>query len=84
MKAAGTVIFTAVRATSLMRMELDDVRVAHIHLKAEKIYNQAGIVWLRGRTPSPAGKLLIEELQRLAGEGGRRGSIWKVGETVTA
>ncbi len=27
--------------------------------------SQAGIVWLRGRTPSPVGKLLIEELQRL-------------------
>jgi hypothetical protein len=34
------------------------------------MHNQAGIVWLKGRPPSPAWKLLIEELQRLAGEGG--------------
>lgn len=53
----------------VIRAELDEGRLALIHLKAEKMYNQAGIVWLRGRPPSPAGKLLIEELQRLAGEG---------------
>ena len=52
----------------VIRAELDEGRLALIHLKAEKMHNQAGIVWLHGRPPSPAGKLLIEELQRLAGE----------------
>lgn len=36
-KAAGTVIFTAVRATFLIRKVQDDGRVAPIHLEAEKM-----------------------------------------------
>ncbi len=54
----------------LIHAELDDGRFALIRLKAEKMHNQAGIVWLKGRPPSPAGRMLIEELQRLAGEVG--------------
>lgn len=53
----------------VIQAELDHGRFALVHLDAVKMHNQAGIVWLKGRPPSPAGDLLIRQLRLLAEEG---------------
>lgn len=53
----------------VIQAELDSGRFALVHLDAVKMHNQAGIVWLKGRPPSPAGELLVRELKYLADEG---------------
>ena len=34
-----------------------------LKIKAKKMYANAGVVWLKGRTPSPAANALVAELQ---------------------
>jgi DNA-binding transcriptional LysR family regulator len=53
----------------VIQSDLDGGRFSLVRLAARTMHNQAGIVWLKGRPPSPAGRLLIEQLENLASEG---------------
>ena len=49
----------------VLRAELECGALTVIDLAAETMHNRAGVVWLRGRSLSPAASRLIEELKRV-------------------
>jgi DNA-binding transcriptional LysR family regulator len=49
----------------VLRTELECGALAVIDLAADKMHNRAGVVWLRGRSLSPAALRLVEELKRM-------------------
>ena len=55
--------FSALPRSAIVE-DLREEKFTPVRVKAPKLFANAGVVWLKGRTPSPAATALVAELRQ--------------------